>query len=484
MKSKIGIILGLLVLVVILVLPCPQGMEESAKKTAAVALLMAIWWIMEAIPIAATALIPLVLFPILGITNPSEAASPYANHLIFLFMGGFLIALSMEKWGLHKRIALKIISIVGTSPNRIILGFMIASAFLSMWISNTATTVMMVPIGMAVIQHFKPAHLGENEKFSFGIALMLGLAYASSIGGIGTLIGTPPNLVLANTLEKMYGKTLGFMEWLIVGVPIVIVMLPLTWLWLTRVMFKCKCEDLAEEDGLIKEKIKELGRMSRGEIITLIVFVFTGLCWVFRGTKNIGSLVIPGLDKIIPGIADSTIAMFGALLLFLIPVKLSERKFVMDWEHAKKLPWGILLLFGGGLSLANGFQVSGLAGWLGSQVQLLSNTPEIVLLMIVVTLIVFLTEMTSNTATTAMVLPILGSIAVGLGKEPLILLAPAAIAASCAFMLPVATPPNAIIFGSGYITIPQMSKTGFGLNILSIIVITLITYFILIPFLL
>lgn len=470
--------LGLILFALILLLPAPEEMSPEAKKTAAVAVLMGVWWITEAIPIAVTALLPVALFPILGVTSSAEAASAYANHLIFLFMGGFIIALAMQKWNLHRRIALRIIKLVGTSPLRIILGFMIATAFLSMWVSNTATTIMMVPIGMAVIGYFCDEN-SEGGDPNFSLSLMLGIAYSASVGGIGTLIGTPPNLVLANTLEKMYDRTIGFAEWFAIGFPLVVIMIPLIWIWLTRVIYPPG--KLDRHTSVIGDEIRKLGPAGRGEKITLVIFILTAACWIFRQTKVIGGLVIPGLDRLMPNISDSAIAVFFASIMFLIPVKRDRLEFLMDWEHASKLPWGILLLFGGGLSLAGGFRISGLARWIGSRVRFFSDTPEIVLIGVVILIIIFLTEMTSNTATTAMVLPILGSVAVGLGKDPMILLAPAAIAASCAYMLPVATPPNAIIFGSGCVTIPQMSKAGFFLNLISIAVILLLTYFYIIP---
>lgn len=481
--NKIGLFLGIIIFVSILLMPTPEGMSLSAQKTAGVALLMAIWWITEAIPIAVTALVPIVLYPLLGILPSKEATTPYANHLIFLFMGGFLIALAMQKWNLHKRIALNIINLVGTSPDKIIFGFMIATAFLSMWISNTATTVMMVPIGMAVVGHLNPDEkIGKGNNSKFGISLMLALAYSASVGGIGTLIGTPPNLVLANTLEKMYNIELGFMKWLTIGLPIVIIMIPLIWLYLTKFLYKTKKANIKSNSIVIKEKINELGKISRGEKIVLSIFILTALSWIFRSTKGIGNFTIYGLDQLFPKISDATVAMFFAILLFIIPVNWKKKQFAMDWKQALKLPWGILILFGGGLALAKGMKVSGLARWISLQVNLFAGVPDIILILVVVTLIIFLTEMTSNTATTAMVLPILGSIAIGLGKLPMILLAPAAIAASCAFMLPVATPPNAIVFGSGYIKIHQMAKAGVFLNIISIFIITLLTYFIIIPF--
>lgn len=462
----------------ILLLPAPEGMSPEARKTAAVAVLMGVWWITEAIPIAVTALLPVTLFPILGVTSSTEAASAYANHLIFLFMGGFIIALAMQKWNLHRRIALRIIVLVGTSPLRIILGFMIATAFLSMWVSNTATTIMMVPIGMAVIGYFCDENSGGGDP-NFSLSLMLGIAYSASVGGIGTLIGTPPNLVLANTLEKMYDRTIGFAEWFAIGFPLVVIMIPLIWLWLTRVIYPPG--KLDRHTSVIGDQIRKLGQAGRGEKITLVIFILTATCWIFRQTKVIGGLVIPGLDRLMPNISDSAIAVFFASIMFLIPVKRDRLEFLMDWEHASRLPWGILLLFGGGLSLASGFRISGLARWIGTRVEIFSDTPEIVLIGMVILIIIFLTEMTSNTATTAMALPVLGSVALGLGKDPMILLAPAAIAASCAYMLPVATPPNAIIFGSGCVKIPQMSKAGFFLNLISIVVILLLTYFYIIP---
>jgi len=481
--KKIGLFLGLTIFILILLMPTPEGMSLSAQKTAAVVLIMAIWWITEAIPIAVTALIPIVLYPLLGVLSSKETTIPYANHLIFLFMGGFLIALAMQKCNLHKRIALNIINLIGTSPDKIILGFMIATAFLSMWISNTATIVMMIPIGMAVVGHLVPDEkIGKGNNSNFGISLMLGLAYSASIGGIGTLIGTPPNLVLANTLEKMYNQTLGFMEWLTIGIPIVIIMIPLIWLYLTKILYPTNKSNLKNDNGVIKNKLLELGKISRGEKIVLTIFILTALSWIFRSTKEIGNFIIPGLDKLFPDISDATIAIFFALLLFIIPINWKKKQFAMDWNQALKLPWGILILFGGGLALAKGFQVSGLALWIGLKVNLFTGVSDIVLILIVVTLIIFLTEMTSNTATTAMVLPILGSVAIGLGKLPMLLLAPATIAASCAFMLPVATPPNAIVFSSGYIKIHQMAKAGLFLNIISIFIVTLFTYLIIIPF--
>jgi len=483
MKKRLGIFLGLMVFVLLLLVPPPPGMSRESLNTASVAMLMAIWWITEALHIAVTALLPLALFPLLGITTSGQAAAPYANHLIFLFMGGFILALSMQRWGLHRRIALNIIRLTGTRPSGIILGFMAATAFLSMWVSNTATTVMMVPIGLAVIDFFAPPPPRSRKSKSnhFAISLMLGIAYSASIGGIATLIGTPPNLVLANTMEKLYNKTIGFLEWLAIGGPFSLIMIPLIWLWLTRVIYPCPRTATTGKPDVIGREIQSMGRMNRGERITLAVFLLTALAWIFRNTKQIGSLTIPGLDQFIPGISDPSIAMFSALLLFIVPVNWRRGEFTMDWQHARKLPWGILILFGGGLSLANGFQVSGLSEWIGKQAGLFIHTPRVVFLLAIVTVVIFLTEMTSNTATTAMLLPVLGALAVGLGMSPLTLLIPATIAASCAFILPVATPPNAIVFGSGHIQIPQMARAGIWLNLFSILAIMALFYLYLVP---
>lgn len=419
----------------------------------------------------------------MGIMHTSKAATPYASHLIFLFMGGFIIALAMQRWNLHRRIAMNIVRVVGFSPGRLIFGFMAATAVLSAFVSNTATTVMMMPIGLAIIAHVitegKKEGLDKTidfspEKFAFGLNLMLGIAYAASIGGIATLIGTPPNTVLAGYLQKTYGYEITFANWMKVGVPLVAIFLPLCWLWLTKVANPMKLKKVPGGRDLITAELKAMGRMSSGERWTSLVFGLTALGWIFR-TKLTFLFADPKL------ITDATIAMTGALILFLIPINFKKNIFVMDWHWASKMPWGVLILFGGGLSMAGGFKATELATWIGSQVSLLDTAPILVLVIAVSTLIIFLTELTSNTATSAMVMPILSAVAIALGQNPLLLVVPAAIAASCAFMLPVATPPNAIVFGSGYVTIPQMVKSGFGLNIMGIAITVAITYLIVLP---
>ena len=482
-RQLLGLILGPVLFVLMLLVPAPAGMEPAAQKMAAIALLMATWWMCESIPIPATSLLPIALFPWLGLMPTGKATAPYANHLIFLFMGGFIIALSMQRWNLHRRIAMNIVKVVGFSPSRLIFGFMVATAALSAFVSNTATTVMMMPIGLAIITHVvtegKKEGLDKHidfspEQFAFGLNLMLGIAYAASIGGMATLIGTPPNTVLAGYLNKTYGFEITFAKWMTIGVPLVLVMLPICWLWLTRVANPMKLKKVPGGRDLINDELRQMGRMNAGERWTALVFGLTAFAWIFRAQI---SFLFPDPKMV----TDAAIAMIGALVLFLIPVNMKKNQFVMDWHWASKMPWGVLILFGGGLALAEGFKETKLAEWIGSQVSLLENAPVLILVIAVAALIIFLTEMTSNTATAAMVMPILSAVAIGLGQNPLLLLVPAAIAASCAFMLPVATPPNAIVFGSGYVTIPQMAKSGFGLNIISIVIAVVVTYLLVIP---
>lgn len=477
-KSFWKIFAGLALFLIIVLSPETAGLSRAGQNMAACAVLMAFWWVTEAIPISATALLPLALFPILGLTSAAEAASPYANHLIYLFMGGFIIAIAIEKWNLHKRIALRTVWIIGFSESRLLLGFMTATAFLSMWISNTAAAMIMVPIGMAVVDRLS----GKNEikpdsPTNFGQALMLGIAYSASIGGIGTLIGTPPNIVLANTLEKMYGTKISFGEWLMIGLPLLLTFLPISWLYLSKAAFRLKSKATSEGKDIIRLELSKLGKMTREEKAVSIVFVLVVFLWIFSSPKDLGSVTIPGVQTFIPAVEDSTIAIFCALLLFILPAgKNTGEKRLLNWKDLKELPWGILILFGGGLSLADGFKTTGLAGWIGGRVELLAAAPQWVTIVGVITIVIFLTELTSNTATTAMILPVLAGVADGIGMEPILLMAPAAIAASCAFMLPAGTPPNAIVFGSGQVTIPQMVKKGFIMNLLGILLTSIITF--------
>ncbi len=466
--QRLGLLLGGIIFLLLIVIPAPSGLSVEGWRTAAVAMLMAIWWMTEAIPIPATAILPLGLFPMLGVLDAESASAPYANELIFLFMGGFFLARTMEKWGLHKRIALAIMSFVGTGPNRLILGFMLATAFLSMWISNTATTAMMLPIALAVGEMFRPQD--QQGSYNFGIALMLGVAYAASIGGVSTLIGTPPNAVLAGAARELLDVEIGFVQWMGVGVPVALLMLPLTWFALTRLLYP-PGDLIGDGAAIIEGEQRALGAPSRGEKLTAVVFALTTLAWVFRSEKTIGGLTIVGLQTLSPNLRDSTIVMIAAAALFVLPVDWKRGEFTLDWRTAVRIPWGVLILFGGGLSLARAMDQSGLAAWIGGGVGSLQAVPALIIVGVVVTLVVFLTELTSNVATTSMAMPVMAGAAVGFSMEPLVLMATAALAASMAFMLPVATPPNAIVFASGYITIPQMSRAGLLLNLFAIVLI-------------
>jgi len=468
--QKLGFMAGAIVFALMLVLPAPASLGDPGWRTMAVATLMGVWWMTEAIPIPATALLPLALFPLLGVLDMAAAAAPYANELIFLFMGGFLLAAAMERWGLHKRVALGIMYRVGTSPSRLLLGFMVATGFISMWISNTATAAMMLPIAIAVGEMLRPKD--REGSYAFGTALMLGVAYASSIGGVATLIGTPPNAVLAGAANELLDVEIGFMQWMAVGLPVAAVLLPITWLLLLRLYPPGKLS--GDAASVIEGERAGLGSPSRGERITAAVFVLTALAWVLRAEKSFGDVTIPGIETWAPNVEDSTVAMIAAVLLFLIPVDWRKGEFALDWRAAKGISWDVLVLFGGGLSLARAIEVSGLAAWIGGAVSVLGAVPPIVVVLAVATLIVALTEVASNTATATMAMPVVAGAAMGLGVEPLLPMAAAAMAASMAFMLPVSTPPNAMVFASGYVTIPQMARAGFLLNLCSIVLITLL----------
>ncbi len=492
LREKIGLLGGLPIFFLFLFLPISKTLDPIAQKTLAVAVLMAWWWITEALPIPATALLPVVAFPFLKIMKTQEVVLSYADSNIFLFMGGFFLAMAMQKWGLHRRIALHIINFVGLGPRKIILGFMIATAFLSLWISNTATTMMLYPIGLAVILQltsFKDEQgnsLPAQITSAFQTSLMLGIAYAASIGGIGTKIGTPPNIVFAAAVKTLFPEApeIGFLQWMLVGVPLVILFIPVAWFVLTHISQPIKIKKLPIGEQIITAELQKQGPMNRGEKYVLVMFILTALAWIFCKNIELGSFVIPGWSNLL-GIAaqvnDGTVAIFSALILFATPVNLKEKSFLLDWEWAKKIPWGILLLFGGGIALAAGFQTTGLAAWIGQNLNLFSNVPLLVMITLTCFMLTFLTEVTSNTAIATIFMPILAATSLAIGVHPFLLMIPAALSASCAFMLPVATPPNAIIFASGYVTMPQMAKNGLLLNFIGIMIVTLITYLIAIP---
>ncbi len=461
LRRRLGLFGGPLVAGALIAAGPPHGLGRAGWHTLAVGLLMAIWWISEAVPIPATALLPIVLFPLFGVLPVHEAAAPYANPLIYLFLGGFMIATAMERWGLHRRVALAIVAAVGGRPRRLVLGFMIAAAGLSLWISNTATALMMMPIALSVVRLARE-HVEPGDATRFGAALMLGVAYACSVGGIGTLIGTPTNALLAAFVLENYGRTIGFVEWMALGIPIAVLGVPLVHGVLTRWIFPVRFAELPGGRELIARERASLGRLQSGERAVAIVFVFVGLAWILR----------PALVGMIPGLSDTGIALAGALALFVWPIDLRRRVFALDWTSARRLPWGVLILFGGGLSLAAATKESGLADFLGGTMTGIAGLPRPLLVGIVVVVTILLTELTSNTATAAAFLPVLASMAEALGVDPLVLLVPAAIAASCAFMLPVATPPNAIVFGTGEVTMQQMVRAGILLGALFAALVT------------
>lgn len=488
LRQKIGLGLGVTIFLLILIWPRPEGLSAPAQRTAAVAGLMSVWWMSEALPLAATSLVPIILFPFLSVQPVGGVAASYADKNIFLFLGGFFIAMAMQRWDLHRRMALWIIRLVGTNPRRIILGFMLATAFLSMWISNTATTMMMMPIGLAVILHVRrEIHRGQGEGLKgFDAALMLGIAYAASIGGIGTLIGTPPNIIFASAVRNLFPSApeVGFFQWMKVGFPLVVLFLPLTWVFLTRVIFPIRLKQIPGGRGVIEGEYRKLGPMNRGEKMVLTVFLTTALAWIFRRPIDIGGFTLPGWTTLLGVenfVDDATVAVAAAVLLFILPVDLPRGEFALNWEWAKRIPWDILILFGGGLALAKGFQITGLAQWIGGSLHALASVSTLLIIVTVAFMLTFLTEITSNTATANIFMPILGALSLALKAHPFLLMVPATISASCAFMLPVATPPNAIVFGSGVITIPQMARAGFGLNLIGIVMVTTLTYLIAIP---
>lgn len=472
--QKIGLLLGPALFFAVLLFFFPEGLSYEGRMVLATTLWVAVWWITEAVPIPAASLLPIVLLPLTGALEGAAVTSSYGDPIVFLFLGGFLIALAMERWNLHKRIALNIISVVGTSTSRIVLGFMAATGFLSMWVSNTAAVMMVLPIGTAIIHQVSAVMKSERkdlagEEAKFSKALIFSIGYAGTIGGLGTLIGTPPNIILAANIKKLYGVEVSFGGWMAFAVPVVVILLVAVWLYLTKVAHPIKMKELPGGKELILEEKRKLGKMSFEESMVLLVFGFAAFMWVTRTFL---------WDDKIPGIDDTMIAIFAASMLFLIP-SLNKGGRVLDWSVSKDLPWGILLLFGGGLALATGFKETGLAEWIGGRLTVLDGFNFVIIVVISAALVLFLTEITSNTATATMILPVLASLALALNVHPYALMVPAAMAANCAFMLPVGTPPNAIIFASGKLKISEMVRTGFIINIFTLILIVGAVFYIL-----
>ena len=469
--QNVGLWLGVALFALMLIAGAPHGLPQAGWMTASIGVLMAIWWATEAVPIAVTSLLPLAVFSILGIADIQDAATPYANKVVFLFLGGFIVALAMQRWNLHRRIALNVLRVAGSGGRSLIGGFMLASALISMWVTNTSTTMMLLPIAMSVITviHNSVGELDQRGRRDFECALLLGVAYAATIGGMTTLVGTAPNAMLAAFMSDEYGTEIHFANWIVVGLPLTAAMLPLAWLALTRVVFRVEFRTGGEGRAELARMREEMGPMTVPEKRVAVVFAIMALAWVFRPLL----IKIPALS----GLDDSGIAMAGAVAMFLVPSTDPEDPMLMRWRYTEKLPWGVLLLFGGGLSLARAVTETGLAQWLGTDLQAIGMLPMAAIVVIVAGMIIFLTELTSNTATTATFLPVVGAIAIEAGFDPVLLTVPVALAASCAFMLPVATPPNAIVFGSGLLTIPKMARAGMVLNVFSIVLVSLVALY-------
>jgi sodium-dependent dicarboxylate transporter 2/3/5 len=468
-RGWVGLIAGPTCFVILLLLSPPDGLTLAGWRTMAVAVLMSIWWITEAIPIPATALLPLALFPLLGIGGIRQVTAPYANPVIYLFLGGFLLAMGFAQSGLHRRMALSILSVVGTRPAQMVLGFMLATAFISMWVSNTATVVMILPMALSVIALTDRQATGEDRgvRREFEVALLLGVAFAATIGGLGTLIGSPPNALFAAFMLENYGIRIGFGAWMLMALPVVIVTLPITWWLLVRVLHRLSSTPIAGGAELLGRERDAMGVMTRTEWTVGAIATATSLAWIAR----------PFLETSLPGLSDTGIAVIAGLLLFLIPVGNRPLRFVLTWEQAERLPWSVLILFGGGLSLAGAIQEQGVAEWIGARLGLVAGWPELAVIAVVVVAVILLSELASNTAVAAAFLPVAASLAAVTGFQPQLLTLGTALAASCAFMLPVATPPNAVVFGTGKLRVSDMVVAGVWLNLLFIVLLPLVVLY-------
>jgi len=457
----VGLILGPLAALIVVASPPPAGLSQTGWWIAGIGLWMAIWWMTEALPLAVTALLPLIAFPFLGLRSIEATAPAYAHPLIFLFLGGFLLARALHAWELDRRIALTVLRFVGTSPRGVIFGLMAVTAFLSMWVSNTATTMVMLPIGLSIISTFD----GEGSDGTVAPALLLGIAYAATIGGMGTIIGTPPNALFAAFMAKSYEIEVSFFRWMLIGVPLVIVLLPITWLVLTRITFQVPGRAAVETGAAITEKLRSLPPVSQAEAMLVVLMACVAAAWIFR----------PLLAGLLPWLklSDAGIAVTGAVLLFVLPVDLKRGRFLLSWKEAMGIRWDVLILFGGGLALAAAIGETDLARWIGAQLVGLKALPLIALLLAVGVLIVFVGELASNTAMAAVFLPVAGATAVGMGEPAFVLTLPVALFATLGFMLPVATPPNAIVFGSGAVEMRHMLRAGAILDVIGIIVVAL-----------
>lgn len=450
----------------------PADLTPTARRTLAVGGWMVIWWITECVPIITTSLLPLALFPLLGIASTREAAAPYANELVFLFLAGFLLAAALEYWESHVRIAYRLVLGVGLSGHRVVLGIMLATGFISMWISNTATAAMMYPIALAIGALFPDDKSGRNTR----ISLMLGVAYAASIGGMATMIGTPPNLVVAGSIRELTGSGISFVQFMALGMPITLVLLPLCWVLLVFIAFPGQPRLDHDAGDFLRNKLTRLGPIRGGEARVLLIFGLTALSWVLRERKEMGGITVPGLVDLFPRLSDTAIGVTGAILLFLVTAKDAEGKVrpLLTWAEAKKIPWDILLFFGGGLTLAQATETQGLTTWMASGLDRLQGLPTWMILLGLATIVLILSELASNLAVATMVMPIAAALGRTVGQPPVILMLVAGFAASTGFMLPIATPPNTIVFGSGMVTAKQMARAGILLDIVAVLVIVAI----------
>jgi len=459
-RQRSGLVLGPLFFILILFTGL-ESLSPAATVVAGVTIWMAVWWISEAIPISATALLPIVVFPAFGAMKVGDVTAQYGHHIVFLMLGGFFIAIAMEKWDLHKRIALFVVHTIGIGPRRIIAGFMVATAFLSAWISNTSTAMVMMPIGTAVIASIS----AKKSDPDFNVVLMLSIAYAASIGGMATLVGTPPNLIFAGIYQSMFGVQVNFFEWAYFGFPLAFVMLVITWFYLTHIGYRIRKDEIPGSGEVIKAEMARQGKITREEKHVLIVFALVAVLWMTRGLL---------WGKFFPLVTDASIAITGALLLFVIPAR--KEASLLSWEDTEKVPWGVALLMGGGFAIARGFAETGLAEWVSQSFTFLVAMPVFLLILATVVITKIFTEITSNTATATILMPIAASIAVTLDISPFGIMAAVAISSSLAFMMPVATPPNAIVFGSGYVTIPQMARAGLWLNLVTVVIVSLFAF--------
>ena len=467
----VGLFLGPLVAGLMIFAGPPENLSQAGWMTASVGILMAIWWATEAVPIAVTALLPIVVFPLLGIASIQDTTAPYANKVIYLFLGGFIVAFAMQRWNLHRRIALNVLQHVGGNGRSLVGGFMLASAIISMWVMNTSTTMMLLPIAVSIIAviHKTVDGLDNEAKDNFQYSLLLGVAYGATIGGMATLVGTAPNAMFAAFMQETYGTEIDFSRWMLVGLPLSAMMLPLAWIILTRFAFKVDFKTSDEGKAVLRRLKEELGAITVPEKRVATIFILMAVTWVLRPVL----VTLPGLAAL----DDSGIAMAGGVALFLIPSGDKSDPMLLRWTYAERLPWSVLILFGGGLTLASAVTRTGLAEWLGGNLQTVGALPLFALVIVAATMIIFLTELTSNIATTATFLPVVGAIAIESGYDPIVLAVPVTLAASCAFMLPVATPPNAIVFGSGMLTIPKMVRAGMMLNIVGIFLVSTVALY-------